>query len=238
MKNRIFHLLAALILLVSCIGISAAAHEVPDPDRTGTIEVTLKTAAGETVKGEVTIYRVGDIHEDDGNYSFALTEEFAGSGVTLEYVHSSEKAAALAEYAADSDIEGVAEPIEETGRVLFAVDPALYLLVQTEAKNSEGFNPFLIAVPNMEDGAYVYDVDANPKVGPIPEQTEPSTEPDSDETTPGTDETTPSTPEEEEKLPQTGQLNWPVPLLAAVGTVLFAAGWALRFKDRKEEYEA
>ena len=31
-------------------------------------------------------------------------------------------------------------------------------------------------------------------------------------------------------LPQTGQLNWPVPLLAVSGVVLFAFGWAL---DRK-----
>ncbi len=31
-------------------------------------------------------------------------------------------------------------------------------------------------------------------------------------------------------LPQTGQLNWPVPVLAVSGVVLFAFGWAL---DRK-----
>ena len=31
-------------------------------------------------------------------------------------------------------------------------------------------------------------------------------------------------------MPQTGQLNWPVPVLAVSGVVLFAFGWAL---DRK-----
>lgn len=34
------------------------------------------------------------------------------------------------------------------------------------------------------------------------------------------------------KLPQTGQLNWPVPVLAGGGVVLFAIGWAL-FKEEK-----
>ncbi len=36
------------------------------------------------------------------------------------------------------------------------------------------------------------------------------------------------------KLAQTGQLNWPIPLLAGFGLVLFALGWSLVFLKRKE----
>lgn len=36
------------------------------------------------------------------------------------------------------------------------------------------------------------------------------------------------------KLAQTGQLNWPVPVLAGCGVALFAAGWALVFLKRKD----
>ena len=32
-------------------------------------------------------------------------------------------------------------------------------------------------------------------------------------------------------LPQTGQLNWPIPFMACSGVLLFAVGWVL---DRKE----
>lgn len=32
-------------------------------------------------------------------------------------------------------------------------------------------------------------------------------------------------------LPQTGQLNWPVPVLAVSGVLLFAAGWVLNKKE-------
>lgn len=35
-------------------------------------------------------------------------------------------------------------------------------------------------------------------------------------------------------LPQTGQLNWPIPVLACSGVLLFAAGWCLNRKDKKE----
>ena len=35
-------------------------------------------------------------------------------------------------------------------------------------------------------------------------------------------------------LPQTGQLNWPVPVLACSGVLLFAAGWVLNRQGKKE----
>ncbi len=37
------------------------------------------------------------------------------------------------------------------------------------------------------------------------------------------------------KLAQTGQLNWPIPLLAGCGVALFAAGWGLVFVKRKKD---
>lgn len=38
------------------------------------------------------------------------------------------------------------------------------------------------------------------------------------------------------KLAQTGQLNWPVPLLACAGMLLFAAGWALVFMKKEKDH--
>ena len=35
-------------------------------------------------------------------------------------------------------------------------------------------------------------------------------------------------------LPQTGQLNWPVPVLAVSGVVLFTIGWLICFNRKKE----
>ena len=39
------------------------------------------------------------------------------------------------------------------------------------------------------------------------------------------------------KLPQTGQLNWPVPVLVVLGLALFSLGWGLRFGRRKDSHE-
>ena len=72
----------------------------------------------------------------------------------------------------------------------------------------------------MEDGQYRYDVTAAIKseLEREPETTVP-----------------PSTQPEDPKLPQTGQLNWPVPVLAAAGLGLFTLGLILRKKE--EPYE-
>lgn len=49
--------------------------------------------------------------------------------------------------------------------------------------------------------------------------------------------TGPGSPGQEpgDKLPQTGQLWWPVPLMAAAGLVLFGAGWAMCIRKKNEE---
>lgn len=74
------------------------------------------------------------------------------------------------------------------------------------------------SIPLADSTGWIYDVDASPKVG----ATVPSTPDEPD---------TPDTP----SLPQTGQLNWPVPVLACSGILLFAAGWCLNRKGKKEQ---
>ena len=88
----------------------------------------------------------------------------------------------------------------------------LYLAVQETAASGYGkTKPFLVSVPYLEDGAYVYNVKADPKtdlereVKPTPTQK-------------------PSTPSGGGKLPQTGQLWWPVPVLICMGLGCIAVG--------------
>ena len=100
-------------------------------------------------------------------------------------------------------------------------------MVQTKAANGyEAVKPFLVSVPMNENGTYAYDVDATPKMSTLTE-TEPT-------------HSTPTTPTTsvEPTLPQTGQLSWPVPVLAMFGLLLFSIGWAPRFGKGKKTHEA
>ena len=70
MKKHLISALLALLLLL-CLPLSAAAaHPVPDLTRKGSITITMKYKGKPVSGGTLALYRVGDVHEDDGNYSF------------------------------------------------------------------------------------------------------------------------------------------------------------------------
>ncbi len=216
--RRFLALLAAAILLCA-MSLTAFAHEVPDLSRKGSIQLTMRQGTTPVSGGSVTLYRVGAVQEEDGNYRFVLTSDFAGSKVSLEELQSAQLAKTLAGYAGKQGLTGITQEVDRQGKVSFAdLDLGLYLLVQNKAaKGYQKAAPFLVSVPMEEEGALSYDVDASPKVE-IEKEPEPTS-------------TTPPTPTDP-RLPYTGQLNWPVPVLVVLGLGLLLLGFALRRKSR------
>lgn len=227
MKRTLLAVVCA-VLLVCSLAVQICAAEPVDMDRKGSISITMRSQGEPVPGGTLTLIRVAVVTEDDGNYGFALTGEFAGSGLSLENLSSQVLADSLADYASDNGIQGITGEISETGEISFAdLELGLYLLVQeTPAEGYCVVSPFLVSVPVSRDGVYVYDVDASPKTSVEPEPTE-STEP------PTTTEPKPTDP----KLPQTGQTNWPVPVLAVSGILIFMLGWYMNRTGRKDRYE-
>lgn len=266
-RKRLAAVLAALTLLVWCAA-PAFALEVVDLSRTGSIKVSLyDSETSEAVGGgTLTLYRVAKVQKDNANLSFVYTNGFEDCGVELGDLSEGELAGRLAEKIA-ATAESTTVEISDLGAAEFGdLEVGLYLVVQTTAaENYNVINPFLVSVPIQENGKYVYDVDALPKVGTATKKT-PDTpdEPDTPDTPDEPD--TPDTPvapgpdnpdgwvlgDHGEKnypnpdnpnghvmgahgLPQTGQLNWPIPVLAVTGVVLVAAGIKLKKGTRKDE---
>lgn len=276
-RKRLAAVLAALTLLVWCAA-PAVALEVVDLSRTGSIKVSLyDSETSEAVGGgTLTLYRVAKVQKDNANLSFVYTNGFEDCGVELGDLSEGELAGRLAEKIA-ATAESTTVEISDFGTAEFGdLEVGLYLVVQaTAAEDYNVINPFLVSVPIQENGSYVYDVDALPKVGTAAKKTpEPPDTPDKPDTP-----DTPDKPEEEnpntpvapgpdnpdgwvlgangEKiyrnpeapspdnpnghvmgahgLPQTGQLNWPIPVLAVTGVVLVAAGIRLKKGTRKDE---
>lgn len=215
--------LALAVLLMFAARTTAYAHDVPDMSRTGTVSVRMMYDGNAVPGGELTLYQVGDIYEDDGNYSFVLAEAYVECGVSLEDLESDTLAGSLAEYTVEHQVQGSGKAtVGSDGKAVIGnLKLGLYLVVQTKAaENYEAVAPFLVSVPMNEEGTYIYQVDATPKMSTLTKK------PSEPLTPPGT------------KLPQTGQLNWPVPVLAALGLCLILLGCGLRAGKRGVPYEA
>ncbi|MDO5423397.1 MAG: SpaA isopeptide-forming pilin-related protein [Eubacteriales bacterium] len=218
----IFSMLLALCLLCG-VSAAACAHEVPDEDRKGTVTVEMKYNGSAVSGGVLTAYRVGEIQEDDGDYSFVKTDAMEGFTGSYEEIDSAELAGAVAAFVQKEKISAYSIAGNQNGKAVFSnLELGLYLIAQTESSDGyEPLTPFLVSVPMNENGTYLYEINAEGKVE-LTSTTKP-TEP--------TEPTEPKKPKEP-TLPQTGQLNWPVPVLAILGMALFLAGWALRFGRR------
>ena len=263
-KQGIVLILAAILVCVMS-SVSTFALTLPDTGKPGSISVTMidpttkKAAPG----GNLVLFKVGEVHVEDGDYSWVLSEDFTDSKADLSDLQSETLTATLAAYAVEKDVKpyDIAN-IDENGKATIKDLPvALYLITQTEA--AAGYKkimPFLVTVPigNNEDG-WVYDVDASPKVEletATPTPTPTVTPTPSITVTPKTTITpkititprTTITPRStitpratitprtgvtttvKSTLPRTGQLWWPVPILAVVGIVFVFVG--LRRRSR------
>ena len=251
---------ALLVTLLLCFVMTAgvSAHEVPDMSRTGSVTAVMKYNGGAVGGGTLTLYKAGDVSEDDGNYSFTLTKDFAGSGLSLEDISASSLPGALADYAASARLSGNVAAIGADGKVTVSgLAPGLYLVVQGQAAEGyEAVAPFLVSIPMNENGTYIYDVNVEPKLGALTRTPTASTEmPASAGDKKETKETASSDPSsstesssgssgtsgssgEKKTLPQTGQLNWPVPVCAMLGLCLILMGMALRSDRHRSCYEA
>lgn len=222
-----------LMLVLVCLAPATAyAHDVPEMNRRGTITVKMESDGKAVTGGILTAYRVGEIREDDGNYgfeavsgmeSFISNNDVRFTGVFSEETLSSpELMSALAKFVTEESFPAYDVEKNENGRVVFDnVTLGLYLIVQTEA--SDGYKPisaFLISVPMNEDGTYEYNVNAE---GKFEMESAPMVPDQPDAPAPGAS-----------TLPQTGQLNWPIPFMAGIGMCLLTAGCVLCRRQKGE----
>lgn len=223
--KRVTQLICAMLVVLS-VATPALAAQV------GSITVTLHEDSETPIRGgTLTLYHVAVPKKNGADEYYSFTPAFGiFEDEILATLDSGSLPKTLASHAKNTDVKPAGtQKTGKDGTVTFAnLELGLYLVVQTG--NAPGYlpiDPFLVTIPyRTPDGKLLYDVDATPKSEPgepIPEPPE---------------TTEPTTPPGGGKPPliQTGQLNWPVPVLAIVGMLLFAAGWVLvsTGKDRHD----
>ena len=224
MKRRIISALCA-ILILAAMAVTAYAVEVVDTSRTGSISVTMTYDGDPVGGGTLTIYRVAEVYVEDWDHSFRYLEDYADCEVPLDNLSSAALAEALDDLVQEKKLGGITKSIDKNGQVTFE-DLELGLYLVRQKKSATGFekvSPFLVSLPGKDSDSYIYDVDASPKLDLERAPTETTTEPPETTTPPN--------------LPKTGQMDWPIPLLAVTGLFLFTLGWYFYMSGRKKSHE-
>lgn len=306
-KQLILCMVTAFFALAMC-GVKASAEVTGgfDPGASCSLTLHIENESGETWAAdgaEITLYKAAEIGWNGTGAEYTCTEGFSSFTEDID-IYSNEQAAALANIAKTNNVSGTAVKADRQGVIPFTdLTPGLYLVVETDhAENAESFRPFMVPVPFMDNGKWLYDVDADPKLFPAADDSKdevvdisvlkqwsddgvnrPSSvtvrllnskgvfdtvtldssndwkhtwkQLDSKETwsvqeidipagytvtykqneTAFTVINTKNPPPPGEKLVQTGQLKWPVPVLTAVGMALVIIGIVLRRSGKREE---
>ena len=210
-----------LAMPIASLSASAAENEMPDLDRDGSISINfIDPETKKPVSGDngVALYKVAVVEIDNG-FKFVYDDRFASAGEApaADEDFSADLAARLAQIAEEGALtpDSPEQRIDADGNVTFTgLKAGIYLAVQSyKGKGDVEFtiSPFLITIPNRaEDGTLIYDVDASPKVEVSKHTTPPPTPP--------------TPPKPPKRIPQTGQLWWPVLALGFAGVMLIGLG--------------
>lgn len=233
MKNRIFSLLIAMLLLV-CMALPAGAAAQGDCS----IEVKVEYKDKKINGGELIAIRVGYADWEDGCFR-QLTDH-----IEIEDIGTSKAVSKMLRYynkeKYNHAFDRYVVPVSDGKAVFENIPEGLYLIYQEKA--AKGYNnlaPFLVTLPyTTVDGQLITAVtaDAKSELDKHPHSTTTPTSPTSP-TNPGGQKPPKPTQKPPQKLPQTGQLTWPIPWMASGGMLTFAFGWWLCFGNRKDSYE-
>lgn len=267
MIKKISIVLVLVLLFMLQLSPIASAAEF-DPDRDGSLVITMEYQ-GDAIAGmELTIFKVADIELVASKYTWVIADEFADTNVSFDQLDTDANIAlakVLYDYAVEHNISGITKTTDGNGKADFGgnLEAGLYLVVQTaEHDDYYDLEPFLVSLPTETNDEMNYALDITPKTEIAARE--------NDRPTPPIDPKHPIIPKDggyEEidengvplgdwtydedqgiwifderpplaELPQTGVLRWPIPVMAIAGLLLFCAGWVINRKERNTKDRA
>ena len=222
MRKRIFTLVMVLVLLCY-LPVTASAEELVDLDAEGSITVKAVYKKNPLEGMKLNCIQVGKLIPNGELYYFESL--YDDTVYTSENIHDSKHPGEMLKLVKNGTKIGYTKAADKDGYIKFdSLKPGLYLIYQNESFIKAGdkyeIREFFVTIPY--DGKYDVDAKSKPGLDLYPE--EPSNP-------------TTGTSQKVTRLPQTGQLSWPVPVMALCGMMFFALGWWMCFGGRKDPNE-
>lgn len=209
MKKLAVLFLSVVFAMCFCINAFALSESI-DMDKKGSLSVTMECSHGYRSGGKVGLYAVATICSENNNYFFEYTQAFKDCPLSLDNISNDLEADRFYAYATDAGIECELRELIDGTAIYENLPVGLYLVVHAQAEN--GFTtalPFFVTIPASDGEHWDYSVDAAPKV-----------------------EVKHSELDHPQDIPQTGQLKWPIPIMAVSGVMIFVIGLVI-FKRSK-----
>ena len=198
-----------------------------DSERTGTLCVQLEvTAERSDWSGvEFSLYRIGEILNENGGLRYAVNDSLAPSGVDLNFAtaqEAEEGAQRLRRFIQERRLSPQSsQQTDAAGAAVFSgLQPGVFFVQVTDGKEWLTASPFVVAVPHYKNGELLYTVTANPKHELQTSAPRPS-----------------PTPPPSNGIPQTGVIRWPIPVFGAGGCLILALGVLLVTRKRRGKRE-
>lgn len=166
--RRIAYLTVAIIYILSMTVSAYAANNDINLNKKGSVFISLYDP--DTNKplngGTLSIYKVADIELVGGEYVFVVTSSFDSGNFSLKDISSPSLADKIYDYIIDWYIRPKKKAKIKNGVATFSnLECGLYLVEQSE--DTDGYYPinsFLVSLPMLIGGKYIYDINATPKV--------------------------------------------------------------------------
>ena len=228
----------------------AKRAEKLDPTKKGSLTLTIADPGTGPLSGvDLELIQVASVKQNaEGNYYYDYLDAYKSCSVNIRDLTESnmgerDKAAAIQSFTKNANISGSQNLTTGDGKISWSdLDLGVYLVQnRPPAGQKELIAPFLVTIPRLLPAKsdpnkyeYVYDVDASEKPEleiagsggtPTPKPpTKPSPTPKPGSKKPGGDTPSGGSGGSSGRLPQTGQLWWPVPVLIAAGLLLIVLG--------------
>ena len=213
MKKKI--LISSLIIIALIVLLQVTSFA----ETTGTIRFKAICEDEEVQYLGVAIYQVRK--ENDGKIE--LTEQFENSELDATDL-SKDNIEQFEEYAKENAEVMQIQSTDSKGQfVITGLELGTYLLVQNNKQDDYTMQTMLIEIPEVTSERGInYTINAEPKISK--EYPHGGYEPEEPEK---------PTIQEDPEIPNTGVLNWPIPVLAIAGIVIFIVAWTLYYSKKK-----